>query len=127
AECRAVGRDVGGAAETHVLVLEEDDRDRRFGRDAGDAPHDEAIEHHIAGDQHDDVAKPADDIARLFYVDAGTRHAGAGRSAAKGSVTAIRNIIRNSESPKLYSNSPAVSIAMIAARAAAARNRSPPA
>src|SRR5262249_57293239 len=104
-----------------------EDGARRFGRDPGHAADDEPVEHDISGHQHRDVAKPADDFARPRAVEAGERHAGAGRSAAKGSVTMIRNIIRNSESPKLYSNIPAVSIAMIAASAAAARNRSPPA
>src|SRR5262249_22824912 len=127
AERRDVVRHVGGAAEADVLVLEEDDRDRRLGRDPRHAADDEPVEHDIAGHEHGDIAKPADDVARPRSVEAGQRHAGAGRSAAKGSVTMIRNIIWNSESPKLYSNIPAVSIAIIAASAAAARNRSPPA
>src|SRR5437763_9999357 len=48
-------------------------------------------------------------------------------SAANGNVTRIRKSIRNSESPKLYSNIPADSMAATAASAAAAGNRRPPA
>ena len=45
------------------------------------------------------------------------------RSAANGSVMRMKNIIRNSESPKLCSNIPAASIAVTTASAEAARKR----
>ena len=51
AERGDVVRDVGGAAEAVLLLLEADHRDRRFGRNALDAADDEVIEHHVADDQ----------------------------------------------------------------------------
>src|SRR5204863_2561863 len=45
------------------------------------------------------------------------------RLAANGSVIRKRNSIRNSESPKLYSNRPAVTIATTTANPAAASHR----
>ena len=51
AEHGDVVRDVGRAAQPQVLRLEANDRDRRLGRDARDAPDDEAIEHDVADDE----------------------------------------------------------------------------
>ena len=47
AERGDVVRDVGGAAEAVLLLLEADHRDRRFRRNALDAADDEVIQHHV--------------------------------------------------------------------------------
>ena len=123
AERRDVVRDVGGAAQARVLRLEPDDRHRRFRRDPRHASDDEAIEHDVADDEHGQAGETRDQIAGAAGVERRQRHQEGGRAAAAGSVTMIRNSISNSESPKLYSNSPAVSSATIVAIAVAASSR----
>ncbi len=56
--------DVGGAAEPVLLVVERHNRHRRFGRDAVDAPDDEVIEHHVADNEDDAVAKSAQEVSQ---------------------------------------------------------------
>ncbi len=130
AERQDVVRDVGGAAQPHVLRPEAHDRHRRLGRNARHVPDDEAVEHHVADDEHGESGEPRDEVAAAPGVDRRERHAAgrgdAARAAAKGSVTSTRNSIRNSESPKLYSNMPAASIAITAASADAAMKRDDP-
>ncbi len=123
AERRDVVRDVGGAAQPGVLRLEADDRDRRFRRDARHAPDDEAIEHDVADHEDGQAGKTPDQIAGAPGVEWRQHHQEGGRAAAAGSVTRMRNSIRNSESPKLYSNSPAASSATTVASAVAASSR----
>ena len=97
---------------------------RRFGRDARDASGDELVEHGVADDEH----VGARHAGRRASAPGQARAAAAsiGRAAANGSVISTRKSIRNSESPKLYSNSPAASIAASDASAAAASTRSEP-
>src|SRR4029450_9309938 len=110
AERRDVVRDIGGAAQARVLGLEMHDRDRGFGGDARHAADDEAIEHDVAAHEHGLSIESRDDLlgARGFEARSATGHAVAARAAAAGSVTTIRNSIRTSESPKVYSNMQAV-------------------
>ena len=126
--CAATERDdvvghVGGAAQACVLGPELDDGYRRFRRDPRHAPDDEAIQHQVADDEHRQSGEAGDEIPGTGSVERGDPHAVVVRAAAKGSVITLRNNIRNSESPKLYSNIPAASIDTTAASAAAARNR----
>ena len=126
--CAATERDdvmdhVGGAAQACVLRLELDDGHRRFGRDPRHVSDDEAIQHQVADDEHRQSREARDEIPGAGGVERGDAHAVVVRAAAKGSVITLRNNIRNSESPKLYSNIPAASIDTTAASAAAARNR----
>ena len=139
AERREIVRDVRRPAEPHVLRVEAHHRDRRFRRDPRHPADEEPVEHDIAGDKDPHSGEPRHDSGRAAAVDWGQDHrrgggtrtaAAAGRarpvspaSAANGSVIRIRNSIRNSESPKLYSNMPAESIAATVASAAAVRNR----
>ena len=68
----------------------------------------------------------ADQLARARGVEHGSAmRRRRTRGGAAGSVTIIRKSIRNSESPKLYSNRPAVSSATTAASAVAASSRCP--
>ena len=105
AERRHVVRDVRGAANPVRLVIEGDDRNRRLGRDARHAPDDELVEHGVADDEDVRAGECRRDPAAR-----GQARSAAGapsvRSAANGSVTSTRKSIRNSESPKLYSNMP---------------------
>ena len=129
AEGGQIVRDVGGPAEPRVLGLEAHNGDRCLGRDARDAPHDEAVQHDVADDENGLAGEAVDEIARARGRERRQGHARActaGREAAKGNVTTIRNSMRNSESPKLYSNRPATSIAMTAASPAAASTRCVP-
>src|SRR5262249_24391521 len=111
AERGDVVRHVGRAAQAEALVIELDDGHGRFGRDALDAPDDEMIEHQIADDEHSPAACAVEQRAQITHCAGWT----GSRSVAYGSVTSTRNSIRNSESPNLYSNSPAASIAPITA------------
>ena len=72
AERRDVVRHVRGAAEAIALVIELDDRHRRFRRNAVDPPDHEVIEHQVADDQHrcgraPDRAAPGDQSARRAW------------------------------------------------------------
>ena len=49
-----------------VLVLEEDDRDRRFGRDAGHLAPDEFVQHQVADDQNAPGRRAIEDLAEPF-------------------------------------------------------------
>ena len=60
AECRDVVRDVGGASQADVLGLKLHDRDGGLWRNARHAADDEAIEHHVADDEHARAGKAAD-------------------------------------------------------------------
>ena len=110
AERRDVVRDVGGAADAIRLVIEGDDRHRRFGRDARHAADDERVEHRVADDE-DVRARSTRRSSRARAQARAAAAASSPRAAANGSVTSTRKSIRNSESPKLYSKSPAASIA----------------
>ena len=123
AERRDVVRHVGGAAEAGVLRLESDDRDRRLRRNPRHPSDDEAIEHDVADHEHGQAGKTPDQIAGTPGVDRRQRHQEGGRAAAAGRVTMVRNSISTSESPKLYSKSPAVSSATTVAIAVAASSR----
>ena len=125
AERRDVVRDVRRAAQPHVLRLEADDGDRRLRRNARHASDDEAIEHHVADHEHGESGEPPDEFAGTPGVERRQRHSEVGRAAAAGSVTTVRKSISTSESPKLYSNSPAVSSATTVAIAVAANSRCP--
>src|SRR5438128_5982281 len=107
-------RDVGRAAESRIFGLEVHDRHRRLGRNPRDMANDESVDHDVADDQHAASAEPGHEIAGAPRVQRRQRHACAsasvGRAAANGTVTSTRKSIRNSESPKLYSKSPAASI-----------------
>jgi hypothetical protein len=52
----AKGRDIVGhvtsAADAMALVIEDDDRDRRFWRETRNSPRDERIQHRVADDEH---------------------------------------------------------------------------
>ena len=65
AERGDVVRDVGGAAEAVLLLLEADHRDRRFRRDAIDAADDEVIEHHVADHQDRAPGRRGDERRRV--------------------------------------------------------------
>jgi len=120
-----VVRHVGSAAQPHVLRFEPDDRHRRFRRNSCDASDNEAIEHRVADDEHGKPREAPDQVARASGVNRRQRHQEGGRTAAAGRVTIVRNSISTSESPKLYSNRPAVRRATIAAIAVAASSRCP--
>src|SRR5688572_26217593 len=77
------------------------------------------VEHHVADHQNRAVEKLG---KKLTDVDHARASEGSGRTAANGSVTRTRNSIRNSESPKLCSKSPAASMATTQASAAAGKN-----
>ena len=111
-------RHVRRAAQAIALVIELHDGHRRFRRDAIDPADDEMIEHQVADDQDRASARPIEqrlEVSRRGGHGEAAVGATGARSAAYGSVTSTRNIMRNSESPKLYSNSPAASIATITA------------
>jgi len=72
--------DVCRSAEAEALVVELDDRHRRFRRDAIDAADDEVIEHHVADDE-DGAARQAGGHIRRRHESGGAGSAGA-RSAA---------------------------------------------
>src|SRR2546422_8189954 len=62
----------------------------------------------VADDEHGDAVQTRNELARPRGLNRRQDHAGCvasrGREAAKGRVATIRNNMRNSESPKLYSN-----------------------
>ncbi len=130
AERREIVRDVGRAAQPHVLRLEADHRHRRFGRDARHRADDEAVDHDVADDEHVLAGEAADERRVRAPGRAGEASCvrvgpDVVRTAANGSVTISRKSIRNSESPKLYSNSPAASMPTSEASAAAGSARAP--
>ena len=81
-------RDVGGAAEPPGLVVEADDRDRRFGRDAIDGADDELIDHQVADDEDRTPGKAIEDSSRRRHGAARTRpsRSTAGAGGALGGV-----------------------------------------
>ena len=121
-----VVRNVRGAAEADVFGLKLNDGHRRFRRNARHLADDETIEHHVACHQNGQPRQARNQIAGAPGVERRQRHGSASageRAAANGSVTSISSSMRNSESPKLYSNMPAASMAIMAASAAAASIR----
>src|SRR3954468_1197485 len=106
-----------------MFRLEPHDRNRRFRRDSRHAPDNEAIEHDIADHEHRQSGETVDEITRAPGLERWQRHQEGGRAAAAGSVTIVRSSISTSESPKLYSNRPAVNSATTVAIAVAARAR----
>ena len=121
AERREVHGDVGGAAGTVVVVVVLDDRDRGFGRSRCTRPNRKWSSITSPTTTTRRPAKPCDDgrarrgrgsahrgLGRRLTDGRGTD---SGRSAANGSVSTTSRSIRNSESPKLYSNRPAPSMA----------------
>ncbi len=117
--------DVGGAARTEVVVVVLDDRDGRLRRHSVHAADDELIEHDVAHDQYRGRREGVDRTMKAVEGRGHSYDAGAGaddsRAAAHGSVSTMSRVSRNSESPKLYSKSPADSAAASAPRAAADR------
>ena len=74
AERHDVVRHVRRAPQPQMLGLELHDGDRRFRRDAGDAPDDEAIEHHVTDDEDGETGEPAHEIARPIRVERRQHH-----------------------------------------------------
>src|SRR5262249_371377 len=101
-------------------------RYRSFRGDPADTADEELVEHHVPDDQDAGGGECAGDAFGAGTVRRDERrraHGRSVRSAAKGSVIITRKSIRNSESPKLCSKSPAASMPAMAASPPAARNR----
>ena len=66
AERDDVARDVGRAAHAVHVVVERDDRDGRFRRNARHAADDELVDHGVADDEDVHAAHARDDLARAL-------------------------------------------------------------
>ena len=73
AKRRDVVRDVGRAPQTDVLGLELHDRDGSLGRNTRHAADDEAVEHHIACDEHGHTRESAHEITSADEEVAGSK------------------------------------------------------
>src|SRR3990172_12752572 len=123
--------DVGGATEVKAVAGDLDDRNRRLRGDARHAPPHELVQHEISDDHDLSTSSRPQNGRRALRRDAAQETLPSScplseelRSSTIGIAIAKRNSIRNSESPKLYSKSPAVMPAIKSAREPAASARS---